>query len=179
MINSLISARAIAVLAAISAPPPSGIAARKAELLEALADAGFIAERDAIEYEVEFAGNDTLDVVDLVAGTTVVVTPSNGNVETPEPDTVSMPGSKADDMAPVAYFRVLVSKNGAKLFRTSRLRTAREALNVRAGISEGFRETAYAVELLSVDTNRNGHLVGLEEFAALNNAVLAEIANAS
>ena len=86
---------------------------------------------------------------------------------------------------PARYYRVLVSRRDQKWFRTSRLWSARAALNVYAGMAQGFcdpeggfsEETK--IELLSVSASGVGHIVGPAEFQALNASVLAEIETAS
>jgi len=83
------------------------------------------------------------------------------------------------------YYRIIVKKNGAFLFRTSKIPTAYVMLNIRAGIAAGFQDQSgdpatqeYTVEVLVVDGLPQGSILSSGQLEALNNKVLEDQAEA-
>lgn len=77
----------------------------------------------------------------------------------------------------MSYFRILVSVNGQKLFRTSRLFSAKVAQNTYNGVCKGFTGSdGYTIEILAVgqDGMESGQGLIIDE-TALEDYVVAEL----
>lgn len=74
-------------------------------------------------------------------------------------------------MSNLSYCRIIVKRDGALLFRTSRIPTV-EVLGVRSAIAAGYSfgepsaQVKFTVEVLGVDTEHNGRILDEAEVQA-------------
>lgn len=174
MNNTKIASAASAVLSAIAeGVDPEG---NTVELFEALQANGQFAEN-----EFESAGIDHEQ--SLQRGVVVIVNPDMSTI-----CSVAADGSIAwvvePAMAPIAYYRALVNRKGAKFFRTSRLRCASDMAATYRALERGFRgpdgtwdsEGEFTFQVLRVDANRVGEVMSAVALADLIAAADAETA---
>lgn len=99
---------------------------------------------------------------------------------TPEEDKADK--THAQPLPKPSYYRVLVSEKGSKFFRTSRLHSARAAMNTYQGIKAGFvpqagfQDGEIKVEVLEVLDDGSGHVLTDDQLHAIVDRVLAEMA---
>jgi hypothetical protein len=149
--------------ALVAGTPIDALEGNVDDLLVAMGESGHLNPNNAYFFEAN--ANGQLEVINDTEGWTLLVNIDTGEVINPPEGEITMPGP-----APVSYYRVLVSQDGEKLFRTSRLQSTGAVIQALSGILAGFGANSgiqVQVQVLAVDADRNGRILCGDELAEL------------
>lgn len=80
------------------------------------------------------------------------------------------------------YYRILVNKNGAPFFRTSRLHNGADMVDallvLEAGTGPDVDGIAYEVKVLEVNDDGDGHIMSEDEIKSVSSAISQQILDA-
>lgn len=80
------------------------------------------------------------------------------------------------------YFRILVNKNGAPFFRTSRLHTGADMIDallvLEAGTGPDVDGIAYEVKVLEVSDDGDGHIMSDDEIKSVSATISQKVLEA-
>lgn len=152
------------VAALIEGVPIDALEGNVDELLVAMGESGHLNPNNAYFFEAQSAS--TLQVINDTEGWTLLVNVDTGEVTSPPANEIAMPGPAATQLAPVAYYRVLVDQAGCPFFRTSRLHNVGAMLQAKAILLNGANGTI-GVRVLVVLTTGAGRILTEAELTEL------------